>query len=182
MTACDILHNPVIASLLAVLITFSDPFAVTQEVELSRNVTTKIIVLSDEPINLDMSGRTLEFPGERQLVGKTNVLCVVLSETSDFSDTINRQRQYQRILSGTTLIGVIVVNDNNEVQLSPSSYAWHREGYILEANELSSCMAVPSDDQYEVGDTVSSAVISSSKNIKVLGIYWRSTNKYDDKR
>ena len=169
-----------LAPIVVFLMTDIDRAIVGEDVPKARNIVTKVTVLIDNPLILSTSEQRFHFPDDIQVVGKTSLLCAVLDTTSDSSTTEERHAHYNRLLSKVKLSGWLVLNNGVQVKLERPAYAWASKGFLLEKNELSTCMSISGVDYSELHSaSISHAVISATEELKAKGIFWRSTNRFD---
>lgn len=137
------------------------------------------IILQDSPIEIDQDAERFYFPDQSRILGSSSFLCVVIAQVSDSHDSEARRVIHDAFLDGLKLHASAFVSSGRQLNLSDPAYSWSLSGRILEGSEISSCLHLV-ESREVIGDDVEYVDIQASRRITVLGLYWESTNAYDD--
>ena len=136
-------------------------------------------VLSAEPVELgpEVSRFSPESPAE--VVGGLAQICVVLEEGVSDGDSEDRISKYQAILGDNEIFGSAYDSDGQVISLMAGSFSWRRDGHIGHKGELSSCLMAHESDRPPVGATIQAIEVEAKTEIRVLGVYFSSSNAWD---
>lgn len=138
-------------------------------------LTTSPVVLSSEP---------MPFPMDRPLtmLGKTNAVCFALR--SDVA--LRSQHEMEQLLAdglqGAEIHVVVTTDDGKSLDLPAENQGWRKYGVITGSGELSACASVALGHAQPGKKHVTSISASSSDTLRVLGVYWTSTDDFDPPR
>jgi hypothetical protein len=104
------------------------------------------------------------------LSGSNTGVCLVLAQEVQFDDTTRLTREY---LQGATLRAELVMASGQRIALSGVTANWRSRGVLGHRHELAACMR-PCDALPPAGTRISQVVITSSRPVNTLGIYWHS--------
>ena len=141
----------------------------------------EVAVLARNPVVLGTTPLVLRNPRPMKVIGDQAMVCLVLR--GDVSDRDGGNDQLlKQALAGATIDISIKLNSGTRLQLSEPMPAWRRAGRVLKSGEYSGCASLCCEDKTKLpkGSEVSEVRIVSTKSVKVQGIFWESTNAFDD--
>ena len=140
---------------------------------------TNTVVLMNEPVVIDSSGLTLGGTDPMKVVGETSSLCLVLTSGVPLGPRTEMDRQFQKAMQGAVIDATVTTRAGESFDLTRTGQAWSKYGEVLAGDELSACLSCGCGRSPRVGSEIAEIVVRSSPQLEVQGIYWKSTDAYD---
>jgi hypothetical protein len=143
----------------------------------------EVVVLAKSPLVLDKTPLVLRGDRPMQVIGDDAMLCLVLQDNVSSRDS-GSDELFKKSMNGTTVDIRIKLKSGTELQFHEPMPSWRQEGRILESGEFSACASACCEDKRKLskGSEATEVRIVSSKPLKVRGIFWESTNAFDNLR
>lgn len=145
-------------------------------------IETTTVVLVDKPIIVTPLGLTLTNNKEIKVIGVYSVVCLVLENNIQSASRDMMDNQFQHYMQGATVNVTVTTNTNESFALPNLGQSWDMYGKIFEKNELSACFSNSCDGQPSVGSEITEIAINSFSPLPIKGIYWESTNRFDEQK
>lgn len=117
-----------------------------------------------------------------KVLGDTAGICLVLKTGIEPTSWPIMEEHYKDALGEATLSGTIKVSDGKSFELGRLGQAWREFGVVADRNEFSACLSCACGPRPQVGSEISEVTLRSSSPVHVKGIYWESTNAFDNVR
>lgn len=140
---------------------------------------TQIVILAKEPTTLGPTGITLKSNEPMKVVGETANVCLVLKGGVPLAPQPEMQRIFEEALSGAHLSSVITLKSGQTFHSSRIAQSWSKYGKFTSQDEISACLSCDCGPKPSIGSEVGSIEIKASSPIRVLGMYWESSNAFD---
>jgi hypothetical protein len=140
---------------------------------------TQTAVLVGKPVTLGPAGIALKSSETIKVIGEEAGVCVVLRTGIVLAPQPEMDRHYQEALSGTKLSSTITLKSGQVFQSSSVAQSWSKYGKVTSGDEMAACLSCACGPMLPVGSEVSKIEVKSSSPIRVLGMYWESTNAFD---
>jgi hypothetical protein len=142
----------------------------------------EVMVLAKDPVVIDKKPLTLHADRPMKVVGNTSMICFALRDEVSSRDATDEL--FNRAMNGTKLDVSIKLTSGDTLQFFEPMQSWRREGRILKSGEFSGCAYPCCPDKAKLlkGDEVTEVRIVASKPLEVRGIFWESTNSFDNLR
>lgn len=140
---------------------------------------TNFVLLGKEPILLNSNGISLHSAEPMLVVGESSSLCLVLKTGVPLAPQPTMDKLYESALHGATVTASLTMKNGETFTISQPGEAWNKYGHISSGEELSACLSCACGPKPAIGSQVAEVSIKSSEPLNVLGVYWESTNAFD---
>ena len=142
---------------------------------------TNVVILADTPISLGQSEVTFKAHGDAIVVGQHSAVCVVLAGNIPLQNVDVMDAEYERLLGGVEFTATVETTSGESYELCQVNQTWSRSGRVVERDELSACARLHcSSPVIETGTAINSISINANGSLVVEGIFWESTNAWDE--
>ena len=139
---------------------------------------TETVVLAKDPVVLGTTPLVFRNPRPMKVVGDEAQVCLALrGNVSSVDDPSLKQA-----LNGAKIDISVKLTSGTNLQLDQLMPSWRRWGRVLKSGEYSGCASVCCEDKSKLpkGSEVSEVRIVSTRPVRVQGIFWESTNAFDN--
>jgi hypothetical protein len=140
---------------------------------------TQTVVLAKIPTIIESAGLTLRSEVPLKIIGNSSHLCLVLKSGIPLAPQPVMEKLFREGMQGATVTATLQMKDGKKFSLAQPGQAWKKFGQVTSEEEISACFSCACGPRPAVGAEVSEITVKSSPTIKVLGIYWESTNAFD---
>jgi hypothetical protein len=152
---------------------------VDQLLEKLAGYETNTVVLVKGPTVVGSTGLILRSAQPMKVVGDSSSLCLVLKSGVSLGPQVVMNKLFEESLRGADVTALLRMKSGKTIRLSKPGQAWDKYGHVTSSEEQSACFSCACGVQPTVGDEVAEATVNSTPPIKILGIYWESTNAFD---
>jgi len=140
--------------------------------------TTRVILTRDRLI---LSARPVEFQSISgvKVVGTISGVCLSLRGDIPLRDAQAMAEEFYSNMRTASVRAVVTVAAGQKVILAVPSQSWSEVGQIAKHNELAACVRGRPGD-LPIGTSISSIEITAASRLEVEGVYWESTNVFDE--
>jgi hypothetical protein len=140
---------------------------------------TQTVVLAAQPTTLGPDGLVLTSNEPMKVMGDVASVCLILKSGIALAPQSVMEKHFKDALDGAQLSATLTLKTGQTFQSSSVAQSWSKFGEVTSAEEISACISCACGPQPPVGAEISKLVVKASSPIRVLGIYWESTNAYD---
>jgi hypothetical protein len=140
---------------------------------------TQTVVLAAEPTTVGPDGLVLTSNEPMKVIGDVAGVCLVLKSGTELAPQPVMEKHFQEALHGAKLSATLTLKTGQTFQSSSVAQSWAQHGNVTSSAEIAACISCACGPKPPVGAEISNLVVKSSSPLRVLGIYWESTNAYD---
>ena len=142
---------------------------------------TNVYVMTNKPISIGKKYISFNTQGDAVVVGSKASICFVLRGNFPLAASDVMEQEYDKYLKGKNITALIQTEKNSKIEVDKPYQSWSKYGVIEKNDELAACINFKcASEKLTVGTKIKSIDISASSPIKVKGIYWTSTNRWDN--
>lgn len=134
------------------------------------------VILKNAPLIIDEAGLTLSSSSPMQVLGTDSNVCLVLK--SGVTNSATQDNIFASAMQNSKITTSLITKNGKSYALSGQGQAWSMFGTVTEGNELAACYS-SCGSPLPIGQEISSIQIQAHPALKVLGVYWESTNVFD---
>ncbi len=141
--------------------------------------TTNIIVLADQPLMIGATQIVLP-AADARVVGKDTSVCFLLRGNVPSKQMMKLGDELDAVVQDAGVSVSILSNTGQRTALLSHGQAWSMYGVILPEDELSICFSVRCGTaSLPIGTEVVDVTLSATNPLQVFGVYWQSTDTFD---
>ena len=142
---------------------------------------TNIFVLSNVPVMIGKKYSSFKIQGEAIVVGSKASICFVLRGNFPLAASDVMEQEYDKYLKGKNITALIHTENDSKIEVDKPYQSWSKYGVIEKNDELAACINFKcASEKLTIGTKIKSIDISASSSVNVKGIYWTSTNRWDN--
>ena len=141
---------------------------------------TNEVILTDKPIELTDKAIVFEPKKPAKVVGEEAAVCLALRGDIPLGPQQKMDSEFKSFMNNADVFVDADTPNGKSFKFCTPMQSWSKYGHILPDDELSACMRVKCGEEVPKGTEFVKFSITTSKPITVKGIYWESTNAWDD--
>lgn len=139
-----------------------------------------VVIITDKVTKLTPKELEFDLKKPAKVVGKDAAVCVVLRGNYPLRHQSEMDSEFNSLMKGVKLFASVYSESGKSLNLVNPMQSWSKYGHVIANDEFSACMRVDCGKNIPVGTQFKKISIFSSAPISVKGIYWESTNEWDD--
>lgn len=140
---------------------------------------TQRVILAEVALVVDPAGIKLRSAEPLQVLGEQAQVCLTLKGGVPLDHQPKMEAAFNKALGGATLSGSLTLDNGQTFPVSGAGQAWSKYGRVTSGDEIAACLSCNCGPKPPIGSVVSEVEVHSSIPLRVLGIYWESTNAFD---
>jgi hypothetical protein len=141
------------------------------------------VVISPAPLRVSQSPTNFELREPVKVVGSIAQVCLPLRNNFPLGPAEAMNTEFNSLMRGGALTAVVTTTAGQSVKLSKVSQSWSKNGKIEGSDELAACLYTEGRSQaLPVGTAISKVQVASTTPLDVRGIYWVSSNAWDQSK
>jgi hypothetical protein len=146
---------------------------------LTGNKSQKV-VLAGSPTTIDAESVSFRSKEPMKVLGEVAGVCLVLKSGIALASQPIMDKHFTEALGDAALSGSIKLVGGQSFDLGSVGQSWDKYGVVTDSEEIAACLSCACGPKPAVGSEISEVVLRSSSPVRVLGIYWESTDAYDN--
>lgn len=143
---------------------------------------SQTVVLAGSPLTIGPEGVSFTSKEPMKVLGNSVGICLVFESGVELTSWSIMDEHYKAAFGEATLSGTIKVSDGKSFDLGRPGQAWREFGVVTDRKEFSACLSCACGPRPQVGAEISEVTLRSSSPVQVKGVYWESTNAFDNIR
>jgi hypothetical protein len=133
-----------------------------------------LVVLADKPIAITQ--KAIDFtPDEKvKILGEQTSVCMVLKSDVSLRDPKTMNKMMKDAMQKANVKVDLTLTKGEHIIFNNPLPNWSLHGKVVAKNEFSACISPPCKNDLPIGAVVKKVEISSTAQIGVMGVYWRS--------
>jgi hypothetical protein len=140
---------------------------------------SQTVVLAGSPTTIDSESVSFRSKESMKVLGEVAGVCVVLTSGVAMEAQPIMDQRFNDALGGAALSGTVRVSDHS-FDLGRVGQSWRKYGVVTDAEEMAACLSCACGPKPPVGSEIAEVVLRASSPVRVLGIYWESTDAFDN--
>jgi hypothetical protein len=140
---------------------------------------SQTVVLAGSPTTIDSESVAFKSEESMKVLGEVAGVCVVLKSGVAMEAQPIMDQQFKDALGDAALSGTVRVSNGQSFDLGSVGQSWRKYGVVTDAEETAACLSCDCGPKPPVGSEISEVVLRASSPVRVLGIYWESTDAFD---
>jgi hypothetical protein len=144
---------------------------------------TNVVVISTTPEKISSVPIRYQLRKPAEVVGTINGVCLSLRGDVPLRDAETMNAHFNSLMRGASITVIAMKSDGKQVVLDVQSQTWSKVGRVAKNDELSACIRASKDSKdLPRGTLISEIAITSSADIDIGGVFWESTEVWDEAR
>jgi hypothetical protein len=141
---------------------------------------TQTVILVDTPTTVGETEQSYSAPEPMTVVGESVSVCMVLRTSTPLAAQPTMDRLFSESMGSSVVEASLSTSSGELFLMDKPMQAWQKAGVITSTEELMACASCACGPTPEIGTEIKSVSLAASPPLDVLGIYWESTNRWDD--
>lgn len=140
---------------------------------------SQTVVLVGSPTTIDSRNVSFTSKEPMRVLGEAAGVCLVIKSGVALAPQPIMDKHFKEALGDAVLSGTIRVSGGQSFDLGSVGQSWTKYGVLTDAEEIAACLSCACGPKPLVGSEISEVALRSTVPIRVLGIYWESTDAFD---
>ena len=142
---------------------------------------SQTVLLAESSISIGPEGVSLVAKESVKVLGSSADVCLVLKSNIGSPSQPESEVLIKEALGGAELSSTIATSSGQTFDLSCVGQAWRKYGLVTPDEELSVCLSRGCESKLPINAEISAITIRASSPVRILGVYWESTDALDEK-
>ena len=140
---------------------------------------TQTVVLVKDATTVTVNPMLLKSATPMMVIGSDSGICMVLKKEISLAPQPVMDKYFEEALGGAKFSAILRTKAGREFTMTSTGYSWQQRGVVTSTAEMAACLSCACGPKPSVGSEISEISLKASSPVRVLGIYWKSSNVFD---